>query len=168
MNIWEIHPALVHFPIAFLLGGVALDLYGYGRRSEPAVAGATYLLIAGLVTAAVAAVAGVVAFYTMPGNHTEEAHRLIYRHIGTNVVSVVLFALVCAARWRRPSVVSPLVRWVGVAAAAFLIVGAAIGGRIVYHGGMGVEPSILKPNIHAQAAAIDSTPSHPGESVAGR
>lgn len=24
---WELHPMLDHFPIAFLLGGVALDLY---------------------------------------------------------------------------------------------------------------------------------------------
>ena len=53
MRAWEIHPAVVHFPIAFLLGGVVLDLFG--RHSEAAVVAATYLLIAGLATAAVAA-----------------------------------------------------------------------------------------------------------------
>lgn len=26
MNLWEIHPMLVHFPIAFLLAAAALDL----------------------------------------------------------------------------------------------------------------------------------------------
>jgi len=29
MNIWELHPAFVHFPIALLLSGVVLDLYGW-------------------------------------------------------------------------------------------------------------------------------------------
>lgn len=166
MNIWELHPALVHFPIAFLLGGVALDLYG--RRSEPKVAAATCLLIAGLIAAAIAAAAGVVAFYTVPGNHTEEAHSLIYRHIGTSVVSVVLFAVVCYARWRRPSVVSPTIRWVGAAAAVFLIVGAAIGGRIVYQGGMGVEPGILRPDLHGHAAAAGPVSSPSAATGGGR
>lgn len=163
MNIWELHPALVHFPIAFLLGGVALDLYG--RRSEGKVAAATYLLIAGLIAAAVAAVAGVVAFNTVPENHTEEAHRLIYPHIVTSVVAVVLFTVVCYARWRRPSAVSPTIRWVGVAGAVFLIVGAAIGGRIVYQGGMGVDPGILKPDLHGQAAAASSPSPEAGAAI---
>jgi hypothetical protein len=58
MRAWEIHPALVQF----LIGGVMLDLFG--QSSETAVAVATYLLIAGLATGAIAAVAGVVAYYT--------------------------------------------------------------------------------------------------------
>lgn len=32
---WEAHPATVHFPIAFLLGAVALDLYAWwGGRTD--------------------------------------------------------------------------------------------------------------------------------------
>ena len=60
MRAWEIHPAFVHFPIAFLVGGVVLDLFG--RSSESAVTTATYLLIAGLATGAIAAAAGVVSY----------------------------------------------------------------------------------------------------------
>ena len=106
MRAWEIHPALVHFPIAFLIGGVMLDLFG--QSSETAVAMATYLLIAGLATGAIAAVAGVVAYYTVPGNHTAEAHQRVYWHIWTIVTAVVLFTVVCFVRWQHPSVVSPL------------------------------------------------------------
>ena len=50
MEPWEYHPALVHFPIAFLIGAVLLDLYAW-RRGEPAPARvATGLLLAGVAT----------------------------------------------------------------------------------------------------------------------
>ena len=119
MRAWEIHPALVHFPIAFLIGGVVLDLFG--RSSETAVATATYLLIAGLATGAIAAVAGVVAYYTVPGNHTAEAHQRVYWHIWTIVTAVVLFTVVCFVRWQHPSVVSPLIRGLGLVAVAIMV-----------------------------------------------
>ena len=119
MRTWEIHPALVHFPIAFLIGGVVLDLFG--RSSETAVATATYLLIAGLATGAIAAVAGVVAYYTVPGNHTAEAHQRVYWHIWTIVTAVVLFTVVCFVRWQHPSVVSPLIRGLGLVAVAIMV-----------------------------------------------
>lgn len=96
MHAWEIHPAVVHFPIAFLVGGVVLDLFG--RHSESAVATATYLLLAGLATGAVAAATGVVSYYTVPSNHTEQAHQRIFWHIGAMVTAVILFAVVCFVR----------------------------------------------------------------------
>ena len=128
MRAWEIHPALAHFPIAFLIGGVMLDLFG--QSSETAVAMATYLLIAGLATGAIAAVAGIVAYYTVPGNHTAEAHQRVYWHIWTIVTAVVLFTVVCFVRWQHPSVVSPLIRGLGLVAVAIMVVGAYIGGKL--------------------------------------
>ena len=135
MRTWEIHPAVVHFPIAFLLGGVVLDLFGL--HSEAAVAAATYLLLAGLATGAVAAVTGVVSYYTVPGNHTEQAHQRVYWHIGAMVTAVVMFAVVCFVRRQHPSVVSPAIRGLGLAAAAILIFGGYVGGKLVYQGGSG-------------------------------
>jgi uncharacterized membrane protein len=159
MRAWEIHPAVVHFPIAFLLGGVVLDLFG--RHSESAVATATYLLLAGLATGAVAAASGVVSYYTVPGNHTEQAHQRIFWHIGSMVTAVVLFTVVCFVRWQHPSVVSLAIRGLGLAAAAVLIFGGYVGGKLVYQGGLGIEPTILKPGLRSMAEANNSPPAGP-------
>jgi uncharacterized membrane protein len=163
MRVWELHPAVVHFPIAFLLGGVVLDLFG--RHSETAVASATYLLLAGLATAAVAAATGVVAYYTVPGNHTEQAHQRIYWHIGAMVAAFVMFAVVCLVRWQHPSVVSPAIRGVGLAAAAILLFGGYVGGKLVYHGGLGIDPAILKPGLRSKIEANNSPPAGPTDPV---
>ena len=159
MNAWEFHPALVHFPIAFLLGGVALDLLGH--RSEYAVAMATYLLIAGLATGVIAAAAGVVAYYTVPSNHTALAHQRIYWHIGVIVAAVALFSVVCFVRWQHPAVVSPAIRGLGIAAVAIMLVGAYIGGKLVYQGGLGIDPAILKPGLRSMSEPNSSTSSSP-------
>ena len=159
MRVWELHPAVVHFPIAFLLGGVVLDLFGL--HSEAAVAAATYLLLAGLATAAVVAATGVVAYYTVPGNHTEQAHQRIYRHIGAMVAAFVMFGVVCLVRWQHPSVVSPAIRGVGIAAAAILLFGGYVGGKLVYQGGLGIEPTTLKPDLRSRSAATNVPPASP-------
>jgi hypothetical protein len=69
MEPWEFHPALVHFPIAFLLGAVIYDLYDWWRAdlnaNRPRIA--TGLLLAGTLTAALAALAGLVAFFHRAG-----------------------------------------------------------------------------------------------------
>lgn len=147
MEVWEIHPSLVHFPIALLLGGVLVDLYAWWRREDLARV-ATGLLVAGVVTGAMAALAGVLAFYTVPSSHTEEAHRLVLWHIGTAASMFVLFTVAVIVRWRRrSSVPPPMIRILGLFAAMVLLIAAALGGRIVYHGGMGIEPEIIASHL---------------------
>lgn len=163
MRAWEIHPASVHFPIAFLIGGVALDLFG--QNSEIAVAMATYLLIAGLATGVIAAGAGIIAYYTVPGNHTAEAHQRVYWHIWTIVAAVALLAVVCFVRWQHPSVVSPLIRGLGLVAVMITALGAYIGGSLVYHGGLGIDPTILKPGLRSTADANKSPLASPTSPV---
>jgi len=147
MELWEIHPALVHFPIAFFFGGVLLDLYAWWRREDLARP-ATGLLLAGVVTGALTALAGVLAFYTVPSTHTEEAHRLVLWHIGLAVTMFVLFTLAAIVRWRRqPASPSAPTRVLGLIAAVVLLAASALGGRIVYHGGMGIEPAIMASHL---------------------
>src|SRR6266542_897509 len=74
---WELHPALVHFPLALLLSGVVLDLYAWWRGRPGQLRAVAGLLVAGVVTGLVAALAGVLAFFTVPA-HTAAAHRLMY------------------------------------------------------------------------------------------
>ena len=119
------------------------------------------MLLAGLATAAVAAVTGVVAYYTVPGNHTEQAHQRVYWHIGAMVTAVVMFAVVCFVRWQHPSVVSPAIRGLGLAAAAILLFGGYVGGKLVYQGGLGIDPAILKPGSAIQDRGEQLAPGRP-------
>jgi uncharacterized membrane protein len=146
---WELHPALVHFPIAFLLGGVLLDLFAWWRQRPELARIATGLLLAGTLTGVVAALSGLLAFFTVPA-HTEEAHTLMYWHLGLAVLTLVVFCWVSAMRcfnWRSTPTRS--VRISGFFSALLLVAASALGGWIVYHGGAGIDPQLLSPEIRA-------------------
>ena len=144
---WEIHPALNHLAIAFLLGGVAVDLYAWWRGRDSLVRTATGLLVAGLLAGVLTAAAGLLAFLTVPG-HTEEAHRLMYWHLGIQAGALLLFAWPTWVRWRnRASPPTRAGRFVACVAAILLLVGSGVGGYIVYHGGAGIEPELLVPSL---------------------
>jgi uncharacterized membrane protein len=164
---WEIHPILVHFPIAFLIGGVLLGLYAGWRRRVVLDQVATGLLIAGVVLGLLTGLAGFLAFFTVPA-HTEEAHTLMYWHLGLQVVALLLFAGAAWLRWRAwtvpPGLGTRLLAWV---ATVVLVVGSGVGGYIVYHGAAGVEPELLSHEVresheHGGKAAHHEGPHQPG------
>ncbi|MBA4064521.1 MAG: hypothetical protein C0501_12565 [Isosphaera sp.] len=142
---WEAHPATVHFPIAFLVGAVALDLYAWWRGRADLARVATGLMAAGVLTGVVAAATGAVAFFTVPA-HTREAHRLMYWHLGLMAGVLTLFTGVVVAR-RRDETPAVWVRVAGLFGVAVLLVGAYLGGSLVYRGGAGVDPAILAPEV---------------------
>ena len=63
MNTWELHPAFVHFPIALLLSGVVLDLYGWRKKREDLSRVAYGLLVAGGIMGLLTAITGVMGDY---------------------------------------------------------------------------------------------------------
>ena len=142
---WEAHPATVHFPIAFLVGAVALDLYAWWKGRAGLARITTGLMAAGAVVGVVAAATGAVAFFTVPA-HTAEAHRLMYWHLGLLAGAVTVFAGAAIAR-RRDEPAAAWVRVAGLFGAVLLLIGAYLGGRIVYRGGTGVDPAILAPEV---------------------
>jgi len=144
---WELHPAIVHLPIAFLLGGVALDLYAWWRGRPALAQVATGLLVAGVLAGAVAILTGILAYFTVPA-HTEEAHGLMYWHLGIQAAAWLLFAWPTWVRWREwTTPPAPSARLVPCLAAVLMILGSGIGGYIVYHGGAGVDPVLLTPEL---------------------
>lgn len=142
---WEAHPATVHFPIAFLIGAAALDLYAWWKGRADLARIATGLTAAGVATGVVAAATGLLAFFTVPA-HTPEAHRLMYWHLGVVAAAVTVFAGVAVAR-RRNEPPAAWARIVGLFGAVVLLVGAYLGGSLVYRGGAGVDPAILAPEV---------------------
>lgn len=146
MKPWELHSALVHFPIAFLLGAIVLDFYAWVRARNELKRVVYGLLIAGVVSGVVAALAGILAYITIP-NHTQSAHDMMSRHIWLQVTAVALFAANALIRWRNNSgEVQTAARVIGMIAASVLIWGSSIGGEMVYRGGTGIDPKALAPS----------------------
>ena len=91
---------LVHFPIALLLAGVVFDLHAWWGIAELS-SKFRGLLTAGLLTGILAALPGFLNFLTVPV-HTEEAHLLMYWHLGVQSAALVVFAWSAWAMRRRP------------------------------------------------------------------
>jgi len=155
-RLWEIHPMLVHFPIALLFIGVAADWLG--RRRASFTRPAAGLLVAGVIFGWPAAASGLLSFYTVPA-HTDEAHTLMWWHLGFAVAALLLFTVLCVKRWRaRESSSGGWLLAAEVLAALLLLVTGYLGGVIVYHGGAGAAPHLLSPEIqhrHSHDGAHD-------------
>lgn len=124
---------------------------------------ATGLLIAGVSTGFLSAVAGVLAYFTVP-SHTEEAHRLMYWHMAIQATSLLLFAWPAWIRWRHSLILPTVtVRMVAFIAALLLTVGSAIGGYLVYHGGAGIDPRLLAPQVRQHSHAHGENHEHMDE-----
>lgn len=147
MNAWELHPMLVHFPIAFLLAGVALQLWVYWRSRWTGTDAATRLLLAGTILGWLAAGAGVLAFFTVPA-HTEEGHYLMYWHLGLGMMALAMFTWLSVVCWRhRTEPVRKPHLAAGLCGALLLTITGYLGGSIVYHHGAGIDPDLLTPEI---------------------
>lgn len=146
---WELHPALVHFPIAFLVATAILDLIAL-RRAE-AGRWATGFAVAGSVTGVAAVAAGFLAWWTIPG-HTDGAHALMTWHIVVQSIAIGLFGVRAILGWRAPTrapgMPARVIGWLGAAA---LVVGSTLGGHLVFRHGVGVTAAQQVPSGHDHA-----------------
>lgn len=138
-----IHPSLIPFPFAFLIGSAAFDVLALVTGTFAYSRTAAHLAAAGIVTAVLAAAAGAVDyFYTVPPRSS--ARRRARIHAAFNVGAVILFAIAWGARGNREP---PSAAWVSVQliAAAALAYGSLQGGTLVIRNLVSVD------HRHAQA-----------------
>jgi uncharacterized membrane protein len=146
-----IHPMLVPFPIAFLVGTLATDLAFWGTGDQFWARASMWLVGAGLVMGALAAVFGLIDFLTIA---RARAGSTGWVHFLGNLVAVILALVSLLLRVGDPAAaVLP-----GGLVLSFIIVGILLvtgwmGGELAYRHKIGVIEEA--EGRSATAAAID-------------
>ncbi|MDB4924444.1 DUF2231 domain-containing protein [Mucilaginibacter sp.] len=133
-----LHPILVTFPIAFFTGTLVFDVLGVLKGNTGYRQTGEFLELAGLITACIAAIPGLVDyFYTVPP--VSSAKKRATQHGLINLLLVLIF--IAAYVLRNKSIVSfPVI--VGSELAGFILMGVSgwLGGTLVYRNQIGVDP----------------------------
>ena len=149
----NIHPMLVHFPIAFFVAFMLFDLLGtlFKKANWRNVAG--YLLYMGTLTAVMTVIAGFMAANSVP--HDGYVHAIMERHkqLGLSILSLSI----ALSAWRLKSQSSALsgkmnVLYVCLSVVLVVLVSLAadLGGLMVYKYGVAVEavPTVTHTHTH--------------------
>lgn len=151
----NIHPMVIHFPIALLNAFLLMEVLGAFFRSESLRIAAGWMLYLGTVGAAAAVAAGLRAGATVP--HTDEVHAIMTRHMYLGITVLVLAVILSIWRIRsggrfsfRSQIFHILVALLVSGVMAF---GADLGGLMVYGHGVGVKAVKPTPGHSHDAAA---------------
>jgi len=133
-----IHPALVHFPIAFLIGAFGFDLAGRWTGDASLWGVGAYLAAAGIVTALLAAIPGFLDyFFTVPPSSS--AKRRATQHMLLNLTAVGLFAVAWVTRGGSAPEPGTLILVLEGAGTVALSVAGYLGGILVSRNQIGID-----------------------------
>jgi uncharacterized membrane protein len=145
-----IHPALVALPIGMWVFSFICDVaYHAGVHALFWKDASFYAMLAGLVTALVAAVPGLVDYGTIVDRRVR---RIATSHMVLNLTVVALYAVSLWMRMRRPPEDTMPV-WVAVAGLVLLSISGWLGGELVFRHGMAVGPERTATTIDVAADA---------------
>ncbi len=131
-----IHPMLIPFPIAFFIGTFLCDLVFWQTRSEAWAAATPWLLGAGLVMAALAAVMGVIDVF---GDQQIRQLSTAWWHAGANVLLVLVECFNLFIRYQHGSAaVVPNGLLLSLIGVLLLLFSGWKGGDLVFRGHIGV------------------------------
>jgi nitrite reductase/ring-hydroxylating ferredoxin subunit/uncharacterized membrane protein len=150
-----IHPMLIPFPIAFLVGAFVFDLLGVIFDSLSFAQTGFYLSIAGIVMALVAAIPGIIDYiYTVPPDSSAKTRAT--KHMVVNLSAVALFFIAILFRngTENPSILTLIIQGIGL---AFLTAGGWMGGTMVFRNQIGVD------HRYAKAGKWDEVTVNPNE-----
>jgi uncharacterized membrane protein len=139
-----IHPMLVPFPIAFFVAALVTDLVFISNGMGGWATASTWLLGAGLVTAALAAVAGLIDFFgdaRIRGLYDARAHLI------GNVTAVLLEAVNLFLRAGGDDVVASAGVILSAVAVLLLLYTGWKGGELVYRHRVGVADTNSTPIV---------------------
>jgi nitrite reductase/ring-hydroxylating ferredoxin subunit/uncharacterized membrane protein len=159
-----IHPILIPFPIAFFTGTVIAHVAGW-IRDDPMLLQMAFLLnIAGVVSAVLAAVPGIIDFaYTVPPESSAKKRAATHGLLNTQMLLLFSFA----AYYRRSQNDHPvLLLAVELAGLILMLIAGWMGGTLVHRNQIGVdhryahagkwnESTIQKDSGTVEVATID-------------
>ncbi len=162
----NIHPLLVHFPIAFLSTFFALDLVGTLSKNSECRNVATWLLYFGTVAALFTVIAGFIAAESVA--HGQNVHDIMERHeqIGISILSTAILLSI----WRIKSGILPrggannFFLLLSALLCMLMMLGADLGGLMVYKYGVAVEavpaPEVSYSHVHDQVDSQENQNDH--------
>lgn len=134
----ELHPTLVHFPIALMPAAIVADLLAHVTGSRTLSAVGRALMPVAAASAALAAAAGLVAQQEVEA--TGEAEALLVTHRNMNLALTTVGTAMAA--WRvSEEEAGPTYLALGLAALGAMSYSAYLGGKMVYEFGVGVKPA---------------------------
>ena len=137
----NVHPLIVHFPIAFLLAFFVIDLMGSLINKENWRQFSSGLLYLGTIFAGAAMIAGLLAEGSV--EHGENVHLILERHKFIGIAVFCLSMLLSIWRLLSGGVAKGFANFIFISCAALLniliILGADLGGMMVYKHGVAVE-----------------------------
>jgi uncharacterized membrane protein len=160
---FNVHPMVVHFPIALLTSFLVLEACGVAFRNKNLRLVASWMLYLGALGAIAAAIAGLVAEGMVP--HGEEVHDIMERHelFGLTVAGLsIILAIWRAAAWTRFSAMAQgLHLFLASIVAICLFFGADLGGLMVYRYGVGVQSLQQADDHHHAPPGAEHEHTHP-------
>lgn len=151
-----IHPILVSFPIAFLIGALLTDL-AYWWTAEPYWArNSLWLVGAGLVSGSLAAPFGLIDFLTI-GRAREHTDGWLHFIGNATVLALTLISVI--SRWSNPTVaVLPWGLGLSALTAVLLIITGWFGGELAYRHMIGVTGH--NGQLDAETTELAGEPHH--------
>ena len=132
-----IHQMLIVFPLGLLATSIFFDLIALAADIPGLSQASYYMIAAGILTALVAAVFGLVDFLAIPNG--TRAKRIGMMHGGGNLVVVVLFAASWLLRRGHPADPGTLAVVLSAAGTALGCLTGWLGGELVDRLGVGVD-----------------------------
>ena len=147
----NIHPLLVHFPLAFLSTFFVLDVVGTLAKKQHWRNVASWLLYFGTVAAVFTVIAGFIAASSVA--HGEEVHAIMERHEHYGISVLSLAILLSAWRWKSGGFIQGGANGFFLVLAGLLcglmMLGADLGGLMVYKYGVAVKAAqVSDADVH--------------------
>jgi uncharacterized membrane protein len=154
-----LHPMLVHFPIALYPTSLVFDVLSHlSEDGNPFVIGAFSLIVIALVVSALAVAAGFADFLLI--ENATRTWRVAVLHMSLQLVTGGLFLANAVLRSRDLDVTAtptgPII--LSVVGLLTLMVGAALGGELVYRHGRRVELGLVASEELPPASPPPGTP----------